>query len=351
MGREQIYTILAVAAALVSVLVFSEILCRTWNIGFPNRHATGDQGLFVPDPDPEISYRLKPGFEAPVYGAMVRVNSRGLRESESLAYNGPEEVYRILCLGDSVVFGFGIEQPEAFPAVLERLLTERERSDFEAINTGVPGYNTVQEVRFLETEGFRYHPRLVLLFLVINDPESTRTLDSQGNLLPAPEDIWLRLSQKYGALSPADTSCHTYNAVCRAFFPLTARYRKILGEAVRYQTEEIFTNPSWEACQTALAELRAWSESNAIPVVPVILPVLADFKNHPYKGSYDRLSSACVENGLAPVSAFEALSRYSPEQLRVHPLDGHPGIFGHRIIAEFLADTLKQQGFWSKANG
>ena len=351
MGREQIFKILAIAAALVSALVFSEVLCRTCNIGSPNPHTTGDRGLFVPDPDPKISYRLKPGFDGPVYGATVRINSRGLRESESLIYDRRENVYRILCLGDSVVFGFGVEQPEAFPAVLERLLTERENNEFEAINTGVPGYNTVQEVRFLEVEGYRYHPDLVLLFLVINDPESTRTLDSEGNLLPAPEDIWVRLSQRYGELAPADTVCYTYNAVRRALFPFTARYRKILSEAVRYQTKEIFNNPGWEECKKALAQLRAWSDSNAIPVVPVILPVLADFENHPYKVSYDRLSSACVENGLAPVSAFQALSRYNAEQLRVHPLDGHPGIFGHRIIAEFLADMLKQQGFWSKANG
>jgi hypothetical protein len=42
-------------------------------------------------------------------------------------------------LGDSVTFGYGVDQTQSFPAELERLLNQSGK--YEVINAGVPGYS------------------------------------------------------------------------------------------------------------------------------------------------------------------------------------------------------------------
>jgi lysophospholipase L1-like esterase len=344
MARDRFLKLLLLSVSSLVVLGLLEIACRLLQIGSPNPHQTEEVGLLTADPDPMISYRLTSGFEGLVYGSFVQINSRGLRELESFGYERHEGVLRILCLGDSVVFGYGVAREKAFPAVIAELLaTVNPGNRFEVINAGIPGYNTVQEVRFLEVEGSRYQPDLVLLFFVINDPEGTRVLDTEGHLLPVPEDIWLRLFRRYGSLSPPDTVFHSYNAVRRALMPLTARHRRMVEEAVEYYTNEIFQNPGWNACQQALARLRQWRDDSDTSVVPIILPMLTDFDHHPYVATYERFADACSEAGLAPVDAWPALQSYDADSLRLHPLDGHPGVYGHRVIAELVARELGRQ--------
>ena len=342
MDRERLLKFLLLLISCFVALGLLELICRLLQIGSPNPHLTEEAGLYVRDPDPEISYRLNAGYEGFVYGSSVRINSGGLRERESLGYERREGAFRILCLGDSVVFGFGVTREKAFPAVLENLLNTDEDTQFEVINAGAPGYNTVQEMRFLEVEGCRYRPDLVLLFLVINDPESIRVLDSEGHLLPVPEDIWLRLFRKYGSLSPPDSVFYSVNALRRALMPLTARHHRIVGEVVEYYTEEIFRNPGWDECKEALVRLRRWQDDHEIPVVPIILPMLTDFDHHPYLVTYERLANASTQAGLVPIDSWPALRSYDADSLRLHPLDGHPGVLGHRVIAEFLVGEVGQ---------
>ncbi len=94
-------------------------------------------------------------------------NSKGLREDEEYPYQKPAHTYRILALGDSFAYGFGVEQAETTVEVLERLL--KEQGDFEVINMGVAGYGLGQEMLYYEMEGYKYQPDLVILFFFEND--------------------------------------------------------------------------------------------------------------------------------------------------------------------------------------
>jgi len=48
-------------------------------------------------------------------------------------------------LGDSVTFGFGLDQMQSFPAELERLLDQAGGVKYEVINVGIPGFNLIDE--------------------------------------------------------------------------------------------------------------------------------------------------------------------------------------------------------------
>jgi hypothetical protein len=100
-----------------------------------------------------------PGFEY-----AVQHNSRGLRGPER-ALAKPEGVQRVLVLGDSLAWGWGVDDGQGFVDLVDEALGPQ----VELINGGVPGFSTDQQLWFLESEGLAYEPDLVLLCFVLND--------------------------------------------------------------------------------------------------------------------------------------------------------------------------------------
>ena len=120
--------------------------------------------------DPDAGWIGAPGTRARFakprsFDVGITINRRGIRGPEH-AFAKPAGVRRVLLLGDSMVWGQGVEDDETIAAVLERELPAT-----EAINLGVNGYGTVQELVRLETEGLRYAPDWTVLFFTQNDLE------------------------------------------------------------------------------------------------------------------------------------------------------------------------------------
>lgn len=163
---------------------------------------------------PGLVYELKPGAERVVrigdHAATNRINSIGMRDYEYPLLKG-NRIFRIVCLGDSVTFGAGVELDQVYPKVLEKLLNSRsEGMHYEVLNFGVPGYNTAQEVITLREKALRYNPDLVLVGFNLNDGSPTASLDevlegrgekSPGRV-PFPGKAWLRdNSYLYGVVA------------------------------------------------------------------------------------------------------------------------------------------------------
>ncbi len=92
--------------------------------------------------DPELFYTLRPGgarFTSREFDTRLEVNSAGLRDDEA-SLVAPE----IIVLGDSYAMGWGVEQQESFPQVLERL------SGRSVLNAGVSSYGTAREMILLD---------------------------------------------------------------------------------------------------------------------------------------------------------------------------------------------------------
>ena len=122
--------------------------------------------------DPELFWKLVPGTRIPddawpFFGVIS--NSRSLREDHEIPEEKPAGQTRILFLGDSCTFGYGVAHDEAFPHVVESILREKSGGKVECINAGVPGYTLFQGYRYLATEGLRHQPDLVVLNFGWND--------------------------------------------------------------------------------------------------------------------------------------------------------------------------------------
>lgn len=73
-------------------------------------------------------------------------------------------LYRVLVLGDSHAFGWGVEFEEIFPKVLEQKLNSvATKFRYEVINTRTMGYGTGHQYEFLKVYGSQFKPDLVLV--------------------------------------------------------------------------------------------------------------------------------------------------------------------------------------------
>lgn len=113
-------------------------------------------------------------------------NSRGFRNTREFSYAKPANTLRVLSIGDSHTQGYEVRQNYTFSAVLERFLNYRAKNA-EVINSGVSGFSNAEELVFLENEGIKYNPDVVVLGFFANDFEDNLKaglfgLDSQSRL-------------------------------------------------------------------------------------------------------------------------------------------------------------------------
>lgn len=159
----------------------------------------GLTALGWPAPDPEARfahkdvYWIQDGGQDGVAQAhretggtfSVTTDSQGLRAPiHPLAK--PGGVLRIMAMGCSTTFGWGVDDDESWPARLEALLHDGGYRSVEVINAGQPGYTSFQGRWLWETVAHRYQPDLVLLGFVVQDARKAQYSDlsqalQQGN--------------------------------------------------------------------------------------------------------------------------------------------------------------------------
>ncbi|MFH1799440.1 MAG: SGNH/GDSL hydrolase family protein [Candidatus Omnitrophota bacterium] len=94
----------------------------------------------------------------------VHTDSAGFRGIREYSPEKPQGIIRIAVLGDSFVFGFGIQDGETFPALLESQDKTR-----EVLNLGVPGYGIDQIYLSYREIARKYHPDMVLIGIFQED--------------------------------------------------------------------------------------------------------------------------------------------------------------------------------------
>jgi len=175
--------------ATTGIIVLAEIIVRALyadeTVLFPRYHTDVRYGTYT-------LRRIRPNSDfrhRSVDGSWRFVtNSAGFRNYMDFSYEKPANVIRVLVLGDSHTQGYEVRQESTYAAVLARYI-ERNSDGLsaEVINAGVSGFSTAEELLFLENEGTKYHPDVVVLGFYRNDLEdNTKTrlfvLDDQGEL-------------------------------------------------------------------------------------------------------------------------------------------------------------------------
>lgn len=310
-----------------------------------------------------MRYELTPNSEGYAWHAEVKINSYGFRDRE-YDIEKPDGTYRIIAIGDSITFGNSLSANVTFPERLEDFFRSHNLA-VEVLNLGVGGYDTMQEIAFLQELGLQFHPDEVIVGYCMNDVgvvsanlKYIRRARSYGKpvynfrilqFVRIKIDI---LSAKFysGVLNGNDNG-DTGEKEKRA---------EILGDAyvserMRLIEEYVSSNAdypttfSWYASAHRLSNLRAGferlkvlSRQHGFKVSVVIIPFVREHVDA-YGAAYDIVRNEARRNGFQVIEPLQKFVDTGITRLKISPRDGiHPNELGHRLIAEKLFEFYLQ---------
>ena len=127
--------------------------------------------------DPRVDFKNKPysayTYVQREYSMRVRLNADGFRDEPF--EEPPAGAFRAVVLGDSFAFGWGVEAWEAFPQLLESLVSERLGRLAVFFNLSTEGSDVEEYVSHLRRLGPTLKPHLVVVsYFVGNDAVARR---------------------------------------------------------------------------------------------------------------------------------------------------------------------------------
>jgi len=155
--------------SLITTLLLLELMFRMLMPDWAPMQA--DRSFWVHDDQLGWSHKANEqgSYNHPDFFVSVSNNSDGQRDLE-YPVERVQGKNRMLVLGDSMGWGFGVELEERFSEILEA-----KYSDWEIINTSVSGYGTDQELLYYKNRGAKYQPDVVLVLFHPNDVGNVNT--------------------------------------------------------------------------------------------------------------------------------------------------------------------------------
>lgn len=112
----------------------------------------------------QAPYQFFPNQEFTVASTPTKTNNLALRGDYDVDLNAPYAGLRVLCVGDSVTFGYTVSgNASAYPAVLERLL-QQQGMECQVLNAGMPRYR-MDHLAILFDDHLRHYAANVMVVL------------------------------------------------------------------------------------------------------------------------------------------------------------------------------------------
>lgn len=283
--------------------------------------------------NPRIIYELIPQLSVYFTNRPLKVNAFGFR-GEHVQIEKPPRTVRIVGLGDSLMFGWGIRDNEAYMALLGKKLNENYPSiSWEIVNTAVPGYNTVMEVETLKQKGLAYRPDIVIIDYVINDTDLPNFIVERENYFSLRQSFIMKFinSRKLRSVRVVVAPLHAQetrfeNDPRR----VPAPYREMVGTS---------------AVRNALHELSSLSKQHNFEVIVLSHSLLPQ-----WIGDICRtLQFHRVETGPEWEKFVRTNNISEPERIwQLSKDDLHPSVIAHQVICHTLFQYLEESGLARK---
>ncbi len=315
-----------VLSALVPLLVL-ELLLRAFDPLGISYFAEADRYFRHMEPNDAFAYIHRPYYRDTLEGVRVTINSHGFRGPEFETAKSPG-VYRLLILGDSVVFGWGAPQDSIFPLLLQRRF-DAERETVEVIPAGVGSWNTRTEYEFLKSRGVEMNPEAVLLITTSND-----IVPNLGGRTEIDKSL---LSEEGGRGGPVGwLAGRAWRALAkRSYIARHVQYfvRKHSEAAVYNRTRE--DSPKWLDARAALYGIIGVCHEKKIHLVVCLYTSEEKLPHDTVLGLYRRALDA---EGVPEFMLPDVLFR--DKRYRNSFVDGHANSRGQRLIADRVYSEL-----------
>ena len=325
------------------------------------------------------------------FDTLIEYNSLGFR-GPNVPYEKPEDVYRILIIGDSFVEAREVDYEDTFAVQLANMLADTTTPDgksFEVIAVGTTGWGTLQGYLYYHHEGKKFSPDLVIHSFYINDvvdnhPQQfypDRNLDflingdtvtalSEGS---APDDPDIDLAQRgLDALPLFIANLNLTKMIQQVIAPprqqvtITGDLGKVHPQTYIYLREPEIDGyaEAWERTQRAYEIWANEAQSAGSDLIVLAIDITAErvtelstyFQAEQAGWVWDiDLPHKRLRDILTPLDVPLILTRDVYDELaetnnrNVYsdlfiPGDGHWNAEGHRVTAELLFDALQAEG-------
>jgi hypothetical protein len=308
--------------------------------------------------DELLGWRQLPNVVSSWNAVPVVINSKGLRDKE-YTYERRPGFGRMLVLGDSYVWGWGVKLEDMFTKVIES-----QRDNLEVISMGVPGYSTDQEFLWLNEEGIKYKPDILLLLLQGADFTTDLVYMHDGRYKPM-------FVLKNGALELTHVPVPDVPIIRKIHFFLRSysylymflykreltrlgkiAYEKIIGKPLFQSSppepsaavDRGETDYKYQLTLKILKEMNNLCKENGIRFVVAghgMLPEMIKI-----------IDSLAGENGFYFIDLDSVLMKFTSanpgKEIRLGKADNHWNPLGHKIVAEAITDYLDEHRLWPR---
>ncbi len=308
------------AIALVSILITLagvEILVRiqgdtrTPPKMFPSKETRPVEGGRIFCPDPKVT---RPYFENRVrYPGCVFYprNNAGLRNLFDLKNDGTHPV-RIVGLGDSLVFGYGVDHEDTFLYRLHESLNARLGSGrVEVFNSARPGYDLEDAYGLMQRHVLSLEPRLIILGLHLND-----FLKFPTQLIRNPRDYSIR---KYFHL--VDLLLYRWE-------------KKEGGEINEREALASFDEESKTGLFNQLKAFDTTLEEREISLLVLIFPLFVKLDAYPFRQIHLEIDEFLTAERIEHIDFLHDFSGQEDAPYWITRDDQHPNEIAHQVFFE-----------------
>ncbi|MBL7959761.1 hypothetical protein JNL27_05925 [bacterium] len=315
--------------SILLTLVAMEIILRFMGFGNVETYLP-DQNLIwrlMPNQDTYTKYGLK----------QVHINSAGLRDRE-FTFEKKNNTYRILILGNSCTYGWGVGQDEMYAKLIEnRLHTNLNQKNFEVINGGVIGYSIAQELEYLKADGLKWNPDMIIISHTFNE------------------------GKRVNPNSPQDVKDRVFASLkIKNFMRNIALYHYVLEHNFSHQyvqlAKRITEDQSWidesafQLYKTNLQQIIEICRANQIQVVFLITVTKNQVLNDhiDYSKHQKAMMDIAKTNQVLIVSPLNTFRQNRKQELFLD--GGHPNEFGHQLMADEIFNTVFDSSKFERYN-
>jgi lysophospholipase L1-like esterase len=332
-GRRALFG--AVAALLLVLLLEGALRLAGLPVGLVRSFG----GLWQRDPDALASQPglFRPGTHRVAYPPElaygVTIDALGLRGTDAPALEPAPGRTRVLCLGDSVTFGFHVEDDQTYPARLQARLGPA----VEVLNAGCGHLTIADERRWFAEKLAALRPKVVVLQFCGNDVDPSEQDDRPGQYAQVLADA--------GGPSLADRLRTT--AIGEAQLHLAIALKRSREPSPSLAQHPEVPDERWARYEAELRALRDLVAKGGATLVLVPFPDLVHVRGtgpSPYEVRLRAMCEALAIGFRGPLEAFRAAAQGDPDGLYHWPLDPHASAKGCEVFAGAVEALLRERG-------
>jgi lysophospholipase L1-like esterase len=301
-------------------------------------------------PDPDVGWLMVPNDFHYTYTFPVQLNSIGFRGPEVSAKL--ENEYRILVIGDSMVYGQGLADRHLMTNRLQTILAQRRPAcRVRVINLGIKVFQTNQELALLKKIGLNLKPDLVILFFYINDFDST----SISGIYSSATNVDWYMSDLRGKAEGKALAAWRFRQLLRHSALVARAYNAYKAYRGRNTTENRLLRGEDNAeIEKKIAEIGGYihefsemSKTHAFAFDLVAIPAAAQIDHRYPAARYPSMLLEFVYRDGFPfldlLPAFDSDYQVTKKRHQI-PFDGHFDAGGNEIMADAVAEFLTSHG-------